>query len=62
MAKGDLDPVVTPRALEDGSGWFVEVVWPDGTIERIGDFALESTARDWIAHEFRTYFKDRLAC
>lgn len=61
MRKQTSDPRLTPRPLPDGSGWFVEVKWPDGSIERVGDFGLKSTARDWIARDFRTYFKDRLA-
>ena len=54
-------PAVAARPLKDGSGWCVEVAWPDGSVDRVGDFGLESTARDWIAGEFRTYFKDRLS-
>ena len=60
MGKKTSEPVTTPRPLDDGSGWCVEVTWPDGSVERVGDFGLESTARDWIANEFRAYFKHRL--
>lgn len=37
-----------PRPLPDGTGWCVEVTWPDGRVAVVGTFGLESTARDWI--------------
>jgi hypothetical protein len=37
--------------LKDGSGWYVELWWPDGRIERVGDFGSETTAKDWIEWE-----------
>jgi hypothetical protein len=61
MAEDTSRPALRVRPLKDGSGWYVEMTWPDGRIERIGDFGLESTARDWIAFEFPAYFRSKIA-
>jgi hypothetical protein len=47
--------------MVDGSGWYVEVIWPNGQVEHIDRFGSVSTARDWIAHELPSYFRDQLA-
>jgi len=56
-------PIPRPRIcpFEDGSGWAVEFTWPDGRLEKIGTFGSEATARDWLEHEFETYFREKLA-
>jgi hypothetical protein len=54
-------PKARPRALEDGSGWYVELTWPDGRIEQVVTFGLESTARDWIDHELLAFVRSKLA-
>jgi hypothetical protein len=49
-------PYLTPRALEDGSGWYVEAYWIGRPTERLGRFATYSEANDWIAFEAGSYF------
>jgi hypothetical protein len=49
-------PYLSPRAFEDGSGWYVEVYWIGGPTERLGRFAVCSEANDWIALESASYF------
>jgi hypothetical protein len=51
-------PKATVRPMPDGSGWYVEVVWPNGRVERVDRFGSVSTARDWICRELPSYFKD----
>jgi hypothetical protein len=48
-------PRLTPRP-ERGPGWYVEVSWPAGAIEKIGHFATYSEARTWITLEAASYF------
>jgi hypothetical protein len=49
-------PCLTPRALEDGSGWYVEAYWIGRPTERLGRFATYSEANDWITLESIAYF------
>ena len=50
-------PKLRPRACDDGSAWYVDITWPDGRSEQIGDFGLEATANDWIAWEAASYLR-----
>ena len=49
-------PILTPRAFEDGSGWYVEAYWIGGLPERLGRFTSYAEANDWIALESAAYF------
>jgi hypothetical protein len=49
-------PILTPRAFEDGSGWYVEAYWIGRVPERLGRFATYSEANDWITLESAAYF------
>jgi hypothetical protein len=49
-------PILTPRAFEDGSGWYVEVYWIGRPAERLGRFAIYTEASDWIRLESAAYF------
>jgi hypothetical protein len=55
-------PSATVRPMPDWSGWYVELVWPDGRVEHIDKFGSVSTAQDWISRELPAYFQDYLAC
>ena len=56
MTDAHADLLLLPHLLSDGSAWYIEVTWPNGRVERIGDFGSETTARDWIAWESDSYF------
>jgi hypothetical protein len=51
-------PIFKARELQtaDGSVWYAEAEWADGTIEEIGAFASGSEAWDWIARHSREWF------
>lgn len=49
-------PILTPRALEGGSGWYVEAYWIGRLPERLGRFATYAEANDWITLESAAYF------
>jgi hypothetical protein len=49
-------PILTPRAFEDGSGWYVEAYWIGRPVEQLGRFAVYSDANDWITLESAAYF------
>jgi hypothetical protein len=49
-------PILTPRPFEEGSGWYVEVYWIGGQMERLGRFLSYSEANDWIMLEAGAYF------
>jgi hypothetical protein len=56
-------PILTPRAFDDGSGWYVEVYWIGRPPERLGHFPTYPDANDWITLESAAYFVLReLAC
>jgi hypothetical protein len=50
-----------PQPLHDGSGWCVEITWSDGSIETVGTFGAESTARDWIEWDAPRFLRKRSA-
>jgi len=39
-------PTMTPRALKDGSAWYIELTWPDGRTEQIDGFQSEAEISD----------------
>jgi hypothetical protein len=48
MAKDYSKPTFTQRLYGDGSGYLVEVEWPDGFTQHVEDFGSESEALEWI--------------
>jgi hypothetical protein len=54
-------PIFKPREnqMSDGTVWYVEAEWADGTIDEIGQFTSASEAWDWIAHYSRDWFIQR---
>jgi hypothetical protein len=56
MAQSRNIPILTPRAFEDGSGWYIEAYWIGRPPERLGHFATYSEANDWITLESAAYF------
>ena len=59
MAHLHSKPTLTPREYKDGSGWYVEATWGDGTRapEQIGGFGSDSEVHDWISQKSTAYFK-----
>jgi hypothetical protein len=53
-------PTFKPRAFKDGSGWHVEVEWPDGTTQHVDDFGSEAEAGDWIARKSEQWIEKHL--
>jgi hypothetical protein len=49
-------PYLAIRPCEDKSGWYVEAWWINRPLEKIGHFATQSEARDWITLESMSYF------
>lgn len=47
------------RPLPDDSGWCVEIRWPDGRLEVIGTFDLQSTAKDWIEWDAPKFLRSK---
>ena len=45
---GEADPTMEARQLEDGSGWYVLIVWPTGPEQHVNRFLTEAAARAWI--------------
>ena len=45
--------------LGDGQRWVVEVDWPDGTIEQVGEFQRQSEATDWITNQSEAWLQER---
>jgi hypothetical protein len=54
-------PTMVPRALKDGSAWYIELTWPDGRSEQIGGFQSESEIGDWISRKSDAWLKARSA-
>jgi len=54
-------PTMTPRALKDGSAWYIELTWPDGRTEQIDGFQSEAEISDWISRKFAAWLKARSA-
>jgi hypothetical protein len=54
-------PIFKPRETrtEDGTIWYVEAEWADGTIDEIGRFSSISEAWGWIARRSREWFNER---
>lgn len=56
MAQSRDIPILNPRAIDDGSGWYIEVYWIGRPPERLGRFAVYAEAGDWIRLESAAYF------
>jgi hypothetical protein len=39
--------------------WYIEIEWPDGPLEEIGQFSSMSAAWDWIARQSATLVASR---
>ena len=52
---------MAPRALKDGSAWYIELTWPDGRAEQIDGFQSEAEIGDWIARKSEAWLKARSA-
>jgi hypothetical protein len=50
MATEPTRPMFKPLPFKDGSGWRVEVRWPDGTTQHVDDFQRDYDACDFISH------------
>ena len=50
-------PIMKPRPLKSGFGWYVMVEWPDGVVRHVFEFRTEAKARVWIACECETWLK-----
>ena len=61
MAENEPLPQARPVPTQDGTGWYVEVKWPSGRREFIGKFGSDTTARDWIEHDFPAFFREKLS-
>jgi hypothetical protein len=61
MVKMQSNPKLIPRAFMDGSGWFIQATWDDGSRapEQIGGFGSDSEAVEWIARKSAAYFNAR---
>jgi len=42
---------LTPQRIVGSSGWFVQILFPDGREKRISRFLTEAEAQAWIANE-----------
>ncbi len=51
MADFPSRPNFKPKSYKDGSGWYVEAEWPDGTTQHVDDFGSDSEAQDWVIHK-----------
>jgi len=51
-------PSTRVRPMPDWSGWYVELIWPDGRVDHIDKFGSASTARAWISRELPSYLAD----
>jgi hypothetical protein len=45
-AMGDQGAVLSP--VQDGNIWRVQIIWPNGKIDRVGEFSSEGDAVTWI--------------
>jgi hypothetical protein len=54
-------PTMAPRALKDGSAWYIALTWPDGHTEQIDGFQSEAEIGDWIARKSEAWLKTRSA-
>jgi hypothetical protein len=57
MAKNNSRPTFKPKPFMDGSGWHVDVEWPDGVIRHVDDFGSGSEAREWIAKKSQAWLQ-----
>ena len=60
MIKG-ATPTMMPRALKDGSAWYIELTWPDGRTEQIDGFQSEAEISDWVSRKFAAWLNARSA-
>ena len=52
-------PTMSPRVLKDGSAWYIQVAWPNGSLENIDSFQSESEVADWISRKSDAWLKTR---
>jgi hypothetical protein len=53
-------PMIEPRELRNGTGWYALVTWGDRPAEQVGGFPSEIEAQRWIDHSAKSWIKDRL--
>ena len=58
-SKSTISPTMAPRALKDGSAWYIELTWSDGRTEQIDGFQSEAEIGDWIARKSAAWLKAR---
>jgi hypothetical protein len=49
-------PTLTPRPLDGGIGWYVQVDWPNFS-EQVGAFTSRAEAEEWIEHEAEDWLR-----
>jgi hypothetical protein len=50
-------PTFRTKELKHGSGWYVEVEWPDGMPEQVTGFKSEIEAHGWITRESEEWLR-----
>jgi hypothetical protein len=52
-------PKMRPRALKDGSGWYILVEWFDRPSEQVGGFPTEDEAKHWVFGSSASWLRAR---
>jgi hypothetical protein len=50
-------PIIEPWALDDGSGFYVAITWPDGYEEHVNGFWSFDDAQNWIISESKGWLR-----
>ena len=57
----DERPLFKVRFLDDGSGYVIDAVWPDGAVEEIpGLYSHTRFAQHWVMEHSEKWIEDRL--
>lgn len=51
-------PMLAPGQLAGDDVWYVQIVFPDGRIDRVGVFRDKSETVDWIARKSAAWLSD----
>jgi hypothetical protein len=55
------NPVFSVRSLGNGTDYVIDVIWPDGTVEKMTDvFASPEDAARWVSANSDSWVRDRL--
>jgi hypothetical protein len=49
-------PTLTPRPLDGGEGWYVQIDWSDFS-EQVGAFVSRAEAVDWIEYKSEDWLR-----